>query len=77
MPFFGYLRIPILEPSVDCLPWHPQRLGDDSLGPINVKAAVLRRHLTDDQRGMMAAMWMKANLQSPPGKATEGVPPRE
>jgi len=36
-------------------------LGSDSPLDYMLKAAVLRRHLTDDQRGMMAAMWIKQN----------------
>jgi len=30
-------------------------------------AAVMRRHLTDDQRAMIAAKWAQENKQSPPG----------
>lgn len=32
-----------------------------------LKAAVMRRHLTDDQRAMIAAKWAQENKQSPPG----------
>lgn len=44
-------------------------LSGDSPEAYMLKAAVLRRHLTDDQRAMMAAMW-KDEHSAPRGKAS-------
>jgi len=38
-----------------------------------LKAAVLRRHLTDDQRAVMGAMWMKEHWQQ--GERTDLTSP--
>jgi site-specific DNA-methyltransferase (adenine-specific) len=47
------------------------QLGDDDPVVWMIKAAVLRRHLSDDQRAMMAALYAKANPQK------EGRPSRK
>ena len=46
-------------PVVDAL------LGDDDPAVYMLKAAVLRRHLNDDQRAMMAAKWAQENKKAP------------
>ena len=45
------------------------RLGGDDALTYLLKAAVLRRHLTDDQRGVMAVLWMKEH-PAPEGRAS-------
>lgn len=47
-------------------------LNGDSPEGYMLKAAVLRRHLTDDQRAMLAALWKEENKQKP-GPKPEGI----
>jgi len=44
-------------------------LNSDSSETYMLKAAVLRRHLTDDQRAVMAALWKEQNKEQ--GKRTD------
>lgn len=52
-------RVPIVDPP----------LNGDTPEAYMLKAAVLRRHLTDDQRAMMAALWIEENKKQ--GKRTD------
>ena len=63
------IKLGIPVPVVDA----PLSLGEDSSSYM-LKAAVLRRHLSDDQRGMMAALWMLENKATPGPKAADLVP---
>ena len=51
------------------VPVHPVTLRDETARDWMLKAAVLRRHLTDDQRAMMAAMYAKAHPEKPGRKS--------
>jgi hypothetical protein len=41
-------------------------LGSDTPEVYMLKAAILRRHLTDDQRACIAALWIEENKKTPP-----------
>lgn len=51
----GLLTVPIIDAP----------LNGDSPDVYMIKAAVMRRHLTDDQRNMLAANWIQEHKQEP------------
>ena len=61
----GMSRVPVIDAP----------LGTDSAIVYMLKAAVLRRHLTEDQQSMIAARWKDAN-KAPTGAAAHGKSPR-
>lgn len=64
----GLREVPVVDAS----------LSGDSPEVYMLKAAVLRRHLTDDQRAAMAALWVAEN-KAPRGQASPNYgksPPR-
>lgn len=54
-----------LELGIETVPVVPAPLNGDTAETYILKAAVLRRHLTDDQRAMMAARWKQENKMEP------------
>ena len=69
-----------VELGLKDVPVHQVLLGgDESERDWVLKAAVLRRHLTDDQRAMMAAMYAKEHprgVGGRPRKEKQNLPPR-
>lgn len=68
-----------LEIGMPQVPYCDAPLNGDTPFDYMLKAAVLRRHLSDDQRAMMASMWAEENKQEPqagPGRGHKTTPPR-
>jgi ParB-like chromosome segregation protein Spo0J len=65
------------ELRLDSVPVRDVVLDGQSAQDWMLKAAVLRRHLTDDQRAMIAAMYAKAHPRPKTGRPIKSSPPRK
>jgi len=65
-----------LELGMKEVPWRPAPLHGDDPETYMLKAAVLRRQLTDDQRAQMAARWKRENHEKSGPKPAGVVAPQ-